>query len=141
MSDTSDNLFIKASRRKLRFPTQGQVATEDLWDLSLESLNDCAIRVHGEIAPAEINFLEKSDRRKDQSRKDNELRLEILKFVIATKQDEAKERKDRADRKAALATLLEVRDRKAANKLEGMSLTNLDKQIAELQGAVAEDED
>ena len=137
MSDTTNHLFVQASRRKLRFPTQGQVATEDLWDFSLQALNDCAVKVHREIAPDEPNFLGQADRRKTAARKDNELRLEILKFVITTKQDEARAARIKAEKKAELAELEAILEEKKRGSMEKLSTKTLESRIA----ALKEDED
>jgi hypothetical protein len=53
------NLFEKASKMKLRFSTtKGVLSTEDLWDLSLESLDRIAKNLYKQIKESEeISFI------------------------------------------------------------------------------------
>ena len=100
------NLFEKASKMKLRFSTtKGVLSTEDLWDLSLESLDKIAKNLYKQIKESEeISFIS------EKSSEDTlaSMKLEIVKFVITFKMDEAKEKKLRAEKLS-----LKKRDRKS----------------------------
>jgi hypothetical protein len=120
------NIFEHASRMKLRLPsTVGELTTEQLWDLPLTSnggkvnLDAIARSVHAELKGLEkVSFVEcKPDRRKDEL----ELKLEILKRIIAVKvaeRDEAEKAVIKAQRRAKLLDALSSKER---DELAGMS--------------------
>ena len=86
-----NDLFLAASRRQLRFATgKGYATVEDLWSLSLKSLDAIAVALDEQIKPGRKSFLENPDARASEAEADNNLRLEILKAVITVKQDENK---------------------------------------------------
>lgn len=124
------NLFEKASKMKLRFSTtKGILSTEDLWDLSLESLDKIAKNLYKQIKESEeISFI---------SEKSNEdtlasIKLEIVKFVITFKMDEAKEKKLRAEKLALKKRIADEIAKKKDNKISEMSIEELEKVYNEL---------
>ena len=74
------SIFEKASKAKLRFSTsRGQLSTEDLWDLSLESLDQIAVAIDKALETAgKKSFIGK----RDTTNTTLELQLEILKHII-----------------------------------------------------------
>lgn len=125
------SIFEKASKSKLRFATgRGQLATEDLWDLSLESLDTIAKAVNKQLkAETEESFIGK----KSKSNETLELQLEILKHIIAVKLQEKEVKAQRAERNAKLAQLRELAASKANEALAGSSLEDINRMIAELE--------
>jgi len=127
--------FEKATRLKLRFDSsQGQLAVEDLWDLSLQSLDTIAKKVNKQLMDeGEQSFIPS----KNASRKstNNDLKLEIVKHIIETKVSEAEDSKTKAENKSRLALYKELAEKKAFEKLESMSEDDLNKKIAELEAA------
>lgn len=124
------NLFEKASKMKLRFSTtKGILSTEDLWDLSLEYLDKIAKNLYKQIKESEeISFI---------SEKSNEdtlasIKLEIVKFVITFKMDEAKEKKLRAEKLALKKRIADEIAKKKDNKISEMSIEELEKVYNEL---------
>jgi hypothetical protein len=131
-----DILFEKASRLKLRFPTQkGELTVEDLWDMPLQSkngfdLDTTAKTVNRELkAMAEESFVET---RANPAKSAMELRLDIVKHVIVTKQKENQENLARAGKKAERERLLAALEDKQAQKLSGMSEEEIKARIAEI---------
>lgn len=129
-------MFEQATRQKLRFDTvRGEITTEQLWELPLLSksgfdLDSVAKSVNGELkAINEESFVEtRTNPRKAQL----ELKLEIVKRVIAVKQEEnaaaanaVAKREERQKLEAILAT-------KQAAKLEGLSEEEIQKRLDEL---------
>ena len=45
----STNMFEIATRNKFRFPFKGVISTEDLWDLSVESLDNVFKTLNSEM--------------------------------------------------------------------------------------------
>lgn len=124
------NLFEKASKMKLRFSTtKGVLSTEDLWDLSLESLDKIAKNLYKQIKESEeISFIS------EKSSEDTlaSIKLEIVKFVITFKMDEAKEKKLRAEKLALKKRIADEISKKKDNKISEMSIEELEKVYNEL---------
>jgi len=74
------NLFEIADRKKYRFPTRkGNASCEDLWDLSLESLDTLAGTIDAQLLSK--SYIEKEIKDKEEL----ENKLEIIKYIIETK--------------------------------------------------------
>lgn len=135
-SNPMSNLFITASRRKFRFASdRGDLTTEQLWDLPLTSKNGCnlnavAISVHTELKGlAEESFVEVSS---NPRKRDLEDMLEVVKYVISVKQEEAKAVTDRLAKQALKRKLQEAIEAKEGEELLGSSLEELKQQLAAL---------
>lgn len=128
------NLFIEASRQKLRFPVRtGLISVEDLWDLSLKSLDGIAIATDTRLGTQHgRSFLENPDNKKTREQQLDLLRLDILKVVIATKQEENKATLAAAARRQQRVFLEEVLARKKAGAVEAMSVEDIEAQLAAL---------
>ena len=125
------NIFETASKIKLRISTgRGLLSVEDLWDLSLESLDTIAISVNKELkANQEESFIGKKTKANDIL----ELKLEILKHIITVKLAEKQAKAQRAERNAKLAQLRELAASKQNEALAGSSLEEINNMIAELE--------
>lgn len=134
MSDS--NLFIIASRKKFRFASErGDLTVENLWDLPLTSkngfnLNAVAITVNAELKSlAEESFVETST---NPRRKDLENMLDLIKYVISVKQEEAKAATERVAKQALKRKLQEAIEAKEGEALQNASLEDLQAQLAAL---------
>ena len=123
--------FEKASRLKLRFSTnKGELSVEDLWELSLESLDTIAKGVNKKLKDeSEESFIGK----KSSNNAVLELKMEILKEIITVKLKEKEVKASRAVKSAKLAQLKELANNKANEQLSGMSLEEINKLILELE--------
>jgi hypothetical protein len=129
-------IFVTASRKKFRFTSErGELNTENLWDLPLTSkngfnLNSVAIAVHTEMKGlSEESFVEVST---NPRRKDLEDMLEIVKYVIAVKQNEAKLATERVVKQELKRKLQGAIEAKEGEALSGASLDDLKAQLAAL---------
>lgn len=127
---TTNDLFVAASRRKLRIVSaRGELTVEQLWDLNLKSLDAIAIHLDAQTATRK-SFLENPDRAEDLAAKDNQLALGIVTFVIGAKQDENKAAavaRTMAGRRALLERLL---DKKEIDRLENMTEEQIQAELA-----------
>lgn len=127
---TEENTFVKATKRKVRFQTtKGSLSTEDLWDLSLESLDKIAVAIDEEI--------QKEGRRsfiatRTTSNTLNNLKLDVLKYIIQAKQEEEETKKVRADKLARKKFLESLLEKKKVAALETLSAEEIEKQLAAL---------
>jgi hypothetical protein len=140
MSDTN-TLFIAASRQKLRFPSErGDLTVEQLWDLPLQAkngfdLDNVAKAVNAELKSiSEESFVATSN---NPARARAELQLEVVKYVIAARQQDnqaAEARRLAASQRQVIAGALE---RKENAELENLSAEELRARLAAIDGAAS----
>ena len=125
------SIFEKASRLQLRFAsTKGSLSVEDLWGLSLESLDTLAKAVNKQIkAEEEDSFIGK----KSSANSTLDLKLDILKRVIEVKIIERDAQIDRAAKNAKLSQLKALALHKTNEKLSSLSEEEINKMIKELE--------
>ncbi len=128
-----NDLFKRAAKDKVRFDsTKGSLSAEDLFDLSLESLDVIAKRVNKQLkTEGEESFIGK----KSRTNTELELKLDILKDVIKTKQDEDEARKTRAEKREKLENLKALLADKELEEFKGKSKDEILKEITELEEA------
>lgn len=130
------NIFEQATRQKIRFPSaKGEFTTEQLWELPLTSktgfdLDTVAREVNRDLKEtAEESFV---STRANPARAQLELKLELVKHVIAVKITEADAREKAASRAQERQRLQEILARKQDAELEGLSVEDIQKRLAEL---------
>lgn len=137
------NLFERAVRAKLRFKTvRGTVSVEELLDMPLEdlsrsntlpfSLDQVAKDIKRELDNlADTSFV---STKANPAKAENELRMEIVKEIIAEKIEAAAKQKEAAEnagRIKAIRQALEERDR---NVLSSAPRETLEAELARLEG-------
>ena len=134
------NIFEQATRNGFRFPSIcGELLVETLWQMPLKAnsgfdLDTVAKEVNAELkATAEESFVEVKANKGTQ---ELEVKLEIIKYIIADKQAEETKQKQRAEARAKRQKLLEVLARKNDASLEAKSEEEL---LAELEKIDAAD--
>lgn len=113
------HMFEQASRKKLRFNTLlGLVSVEDLWDMSLEHLNETAKMLNKNLKESE-----EEDFLKDSSKKDttSALRFKIVLHILKTKKQEKQDRTDATANKQMKDKLTAALARKKDQALDDMS--------------------
>jgi hypothetical protein len=130
----SNTAFIQASRCQLRFSStrhQG-ITTEDLWRLPLKSLDEIGQIVIGSLKQETGSLLENPDPKVNAANVENELRLEIIKAVIAVKQDENKASVAASANLRRKEMLKELLEKKKIGALEEKSIEELQAELAAL---------
>lgn len=133
MTLSKEAAVAAATRLKLRFYLpKGQVSTEDLWDLSLKDLDRMAVACL-EASKPRTSFLDSPGQaRQSKEDTDNALRLEVLKYVIDVRQQEAAEKKTREAKAAQREFLKQLLDRKKAAQMEELSAEEIEARLAAL---------
>lgn len=123
-------MFKQATKQKLRFATnKGYLSVEDLWDLSLPSLDKIAVALDEELAKSpRKSFITDNTPKNDEL----ELKFNIVKEIIATKMKEKADKEIAKDKAAEKARLTELLAKKRSEKLESLSEEELMKRLAEL---------
>ena len=126
-------MFKKASQMKLRFDTaKGQLTVEDLFDLPLTSesnvsLDGIAIAVSRELQDSHDNsFVESKSKGSDIL----ELRLEILKDVIAARIAENEARRDEEAKKTRNDRIMQIIADKQDDALANKTIDELKELLA-----------
>lgn len=137
---TVENMFEKASRCTLRFDSaRGLLSVEHLWQMPLTdrsgdgfSLDALAKAVNKELRDSEEeSFVEEKSSRSGVL----ELKLDILKHIIAVRKDEAKEKERRIAAAQQLRKIDEILESKEDDALRGKTPEELRKLREELAGA------
>jgi len=121
-------MFEKATRNKYRFPsTIGLIDVEDLWDLSIEKLDDVYKRLNKELKLVEEESLLIHTKNNEELTN----KVNIVKFIFEIKVSEQEERtksNERAEKKQYLLSLIQQKQIEA----------DKDKSIEELQRLIDE---
>lgn len=122
-------MFETATRKKFRYPFRGQISTEDLWDLNMTELDSIY-----KTLTKEAKAKDDGESLLSQNKIDEELllKIEIVKTVFETKQEEANASKVAAEKAKKKEKLMTILARKQDDSLEQMSEEDLKKMIEEL---------
>lgn len=124
-------MYKEASKMKLRFATvKGNLSVEDLWDLSLTTLDKMAVAIDEQISKnPKKSFISEST----PEDKVSKLKLDILKDIINTKLEEKAKKDSEKQKISERNKLLEILAKKEEASLENLSIEELKKKIAELE--------
>lgn len=123
------NLFEIATREKYRFPYNGMISVEDLWDLRLSQLDNIYKTLNKELKSHDEDSL------MTVSRKDTKLSnmVEIVKYIFSKKEQEAEARKAEKENAKQRERILEIIAQKDDESMKNMSKEELLKKLEELQ--------
>lgn len=132
------DIFERAARAKLRFATpNGLLTVEQLFDLPLTARSTRGLDLDT-VAKANFAVLKEHevgsfvDAKPDKARIDSELRMEIIKHVIASKQADAAAAVKAMETVAKKAKLIAALENKENQELTGMSREELQAELAKL---------
>jgi len=125
------DLFLTASRTALRFETnRGLISTEELWQLSLTSLDGLAKGVNRKLKDSqEESFIVK----KSNADEVLELKLEILKAIIKIKQEEETAKLEERKKKQEIALLEELIAEKEVEGVKNLPVEKLRERLEALK--------
>lgn len=116
------NIFERAAREKTRFSFKGLIATEDLWDLSLESLDKIWISLETELEKLpKKSLLETSTKQRDEI----EFKQEIIKHIVETKKTESTIAAQTKANSAKKQMILDIIESKKNDDLKSKSIEEL----------------
>lgn len=141
MSENTLNIFELATRQKLRFdtPVHNALSVEQLWDLPLQSTRANQSDLDGAgkvILKALREQTEESLITPASNGPKNELqlKLEIVKSIIGTKQAENAAKVDAAKRETERIMLRQLLTEKHADELKGLTKTEIEARLSALGG-------
>lgn len=125
------NIFEQAAKQKIRFNFKGLILVEDLYDLSLEDLNDLYIRINHDLkedsAEGLLETTEKSEKFSTLR-----LKLELIKHIFQQKKDFIQNQKDEKIRKEKKQKIMELIAGKQDQALQEKSEEELMKMLEDL---------
>lgn len=126
---SKNEMFVTATRNKFRFPFRGQISVEDLWDLSVENLDSVYKTLNSQVKKAKEESLLNTKSREDEI---IEMQIEIVKYIVCVKQDEAAKKVAAKEKKARKQRILEVLAAKEDADLQNKSPEELQAMLSEL---------
>jgi len=136
------NIFELASKAKVRFDSpKGGLSVEDLWDLQLTStvpskanLNDIAKALNKELKASadEVDFVAAASTKANKATELAELKLEIVKHVIAVKIAERDTAAAAAAKAAKRQEIMALIAKKQSDVLGAASIEELTRMLNEL---------
>ncbi len=122
-------MFEKAVRMKLRFNYKGLLSVEDLWDLSVSSLDQIFKSLNAQFkAQKEESLLDVKTEEEDGLA----LKVQIIKYIVKTKLDEDAARETKALKAEKKQKLLKVISEKKEKVLYDMPVDELEKLVNDL---------
>ena len=117
-----NSIFEMATREKFRFPYKGNISVEDLWDLSVQALDQVFKTLNAEIKQTKEESL-LATKTKEESTLDT--KIQIVRYIVAVKQEEANKAKTAKANKEQKQKLLALIEEKKNEALAGKSIEEL----------------
>jgi hypothetical protein len=131
------NIFQYAAKHKLRFPYKGGISVESLYELSVEEL-DKIYKSLKRLAKAED---EESLLEVNKTDKELEIKIEIIKDIVAEKQAAADKAKKASETKARKQRIMEAIAKKDEEAMDNASKEELQAMLDALSDDGAADEE
>mgnify|MGYP005775401503 CR=1 FL=1 len=122
------NVFEYATRRKVRFPFKGQISTEDLWDLSLENLDDIYKTLKAQVKTEQGESLLRKANPNDELL---EVKIALVTHIVNVKLGEREARQKDKERRERNARIKEIIAQKQDADLQNKSVEELEKMLDE----------
>lgn len=127
---SKEKMFEVAIRNKYRFNFRGLLSIEDLYDLSVEDLDTIFKSLNSQIKQVKEESLLGTKSKQD---KELELKIEIVKYIVQTKLNEAEFKMKAKENSLQKQRILEIMAIKQDSALENKSLEELEVMLNELK--------
>lgn len=117
-----NELFVMATRHKFRFPFKGQVTVEDLWDMNVRDLDTVFKALNAQVKQAKEESLLATKSKEDSIL---EAKIDVVKFIVATKLAEAELQRVKTENKEKKRRISEILADKQDEELRGKSAAEL----------------
>lgn len=124
-------MFEIATRRKYRFQLNGSLTVEDLWDLSVESLDKIFKNLNAQRKQTQEESLLASKTKEDE---DLMIKIDIVKYIVEVKLAEKEARAKAKERKEQKQKILAILDEKKDKALHDMTTEQLEAMLKGLEG-------
>lgn len=120
------NIFEYAVRNKVRFPFKGMISVEDLWDLSVTSLDSIYKTLNAQVKQSEEESLLTTKTSVDTTL---EVQIEIVKYIVSIKLKEQAAREKAAVKRAQKQKIMSIIATKEDEALKNSSVDDLKKML------------
>jgi hypothetical protein len=121
-----NNIFEVATRAKLRFQHNGWINVEDLWDLSVESLDQVFKKTNALVKTMQEESLLDT---RSQENQELDTKIAIIKHIVNTKLAEKAARLHAREQREERQRLMEVLSSKKDEELKNKSVEELEAMI------------
>lgn len=125
----NNELFIFATRNKVRFPFKGMISVEDLWDLSLTNLDSIYKTLNKQVKQSEEESLLNTKASVDT---ELEVQIAIVKHIVSVKLAEKEVAEKASAKKAQKQKIMSIIATKENEALQNSSIDDLKKMLDEL---------
>lgn len=124
----NNELFVFATRTKMRFPYRGMISVEDLWDLSVQELDKIYKTLNTKAKE------QKEDSLLEKSSEDEVLaaQIDIVKYIVNVKLKEKEIAKTAKERKEKKEKIMSIIANKQDAALQEKSVEELAKMLDDL---------
>lgn len=122
------NMFEVATRGKFRFPFKGLISVEDLWELSVDNLDNVFKALNSEMKKTKEESLLSRKTREDEVL---EIKIEIVKYIVSVKLAEKEQREKAFLNKERNQKILDIIAAKKDAELQNMSIEELEKMLVQ----------
>lgn len=126
---SKEEMFIIATRKKMRFPYKGMISVEDLWDLPVTELDKIYKSLNKKAKSAQEDSLLETTTEDEYLK----IQIEIVRYIVSVKLDERKAAETAQERKEMEQRILAIKAQRANEKLENLSDEDLDKMLEDLK--------
>ena len=124
-----ENICEYASRNKVRFPFEGMISVEDLWDLSLTNLDSIYKMLNKQVKQSEEESLLSTKASVDT---ELEVHIAIVKHIVSAKLAEKEAAEKASVKKAQKQKIMSIIATKQDEALQNSSIDDLKKMLDEL---------
>ena len=124
------NIFEVATRNGFRFQFKGMISVEDLWNLSVKELDSVFKTLNSQLKEAKEESLLEAKTKQDT---ELDIKIQIVKYIVKTKQDEENVRLQAKEQKAKKQKIMEILENKEDESYNNMSKEELTKMLSELE--------
>lgn len=129
MTNANVNIFEVATRNKMRFPFRGMIGVEDLWDLSVTSLDSIFKTLNSQLKQVKEESLLDVKTQQDQ---ELDTKIEIIKYLVKVKQEEENLRLKAKEQREKKQKIMEILSAKQDSDLQNKSIEELQNMLNEL---------
>lgn len=126
---TIENKFEVALRSKMRYPFRGLISTEDLFDLSLTNLDSIFKTLNSELKQVKEESLLDTKTKED---KELDIKIEIVKYVVAEKIKESEAKANEKAIKEQQQKIMEILSTKQDESLQNKTVEELQAMLGDL---------
>ena len=123
------DIFEAATRKKFRFEYKGSLSVEDLWDLDLRQLDEIYKGLNSQKKQQSEDSLLETKTVEDTVL---EMKIDIIKYIVETKQEENNKLQLAAERKEKKEKIMAIIARKQDSELEEKSIEELNETLNSL---------